>query len=405
MFLTGSIAAQGLGALSGLLFAWWMSVGDYGAYTIVMTLMGAITLLTKGGTHLGYTAILGRTWPDMHRAAEAIAAALRVRRLISIVIMPPLLLITWLLLHRAGVEGVRIAAVLALLAALWWADMQTRLIDQVLFFAKQTSRLQLLDTALAALRLAGTVMLHVAGMLGLIGSVAITVMVALLRVRPILYWVRALLPPAPPPPPTPADLTEIGASVRRQLPVEVYYVFQSQLVLILLSLFGSMEQIAGLGALSRINQLLVPVEALTIAFLVPAFTRASTERALHIHVPLVLLTMVPGTVLTLLAWVHPQALLWLVGANYAHLTQEIFISCLVNTLLRGTSSAWSLLAHRGWVRFSWVQIPVGLGFCALAPLVLDLGTLTGAILLQLAFAAGLIAATTMDFRTAARRQD
>lgn len=403
LFLTGNIVAQGLAAVSGLLLARWMSVEDYGAYTIVMTLMGAITVLTKGGAHLGYTAILGRVWPDMARASQAVVAVLRMRRLISIVIMPPILLISWLLLRKNGVSATETAIVVGLLVAFWWADMRTRLIDQILFFAKQTTRVQMLDVVLAAGRLAAVAGLYLAGYLTLPIAVLVGVLVALLRVRPILTWVRVLMPPGPPPQPDNADIAEIRTGVRRQMPVEIYYVFQAQLVLVVLSIFGSVTDIAGYGALTRIGQLLLPVEALTYAFLVPTFTRASPTRALRIYLPLVLLTMVPGAILVLVSAVYPKMLLWLIGPNYAGLQAEIFVAAVVTMLARGAGTAWNLLAHRGWIRFSWIQIPVGMGMCALSPLLLDLGTISGALMLQLAFSAGLLTAAAMDFAFAAKR--
>lgn len=404
LFLTGSMVAQGLAALSGLLLARWMSVEDYGAYTIVTIVMGAISVLTKGGAHLGYTAILGRTWPDMARAAEAVAAVLRMRRLISLVVMPCILAATWFLLRRNGVNLGSTAVVLALLTMFWWADMRTRLIDQILAFAKQTTRVQTLDVALAQLRLGAVVGLYWADLLSLPTAVALGVSVALLRVRPILAWVRGLLPPGPPPEPRSADLAEMRTSVRRQMPVEIYYVLQAQLILVVLSVFGSVADIAGYGALTRINQLLMPVEALTYAFLVPMFSRRSPERALRLYLPLVMLTMLPGALLVLVSLVFPEGLLWLIGPNYAGLQEEIFVAALMAMLVRGAGTAWSLLAHRGWVQFSWVQIPVGLSCCALAPFLLDLGNLKEALLLQLASAAGWLAAAALDYWAAHRER-
>ena len=398
LFLTGNIAAQGLGAVAGLLLARWMAVGDYGAYTIVITLMGAMTVLTKGGTHLGYTAILGRTWPDMTRAAEAVTAALQMRRRISVVIVPLVLGAAWMLLRRNGVGLNETLILLLLLALFWWADMQTRLVDQILSFAKQTTRVQMLDAGLAALRLVAVAALHLGGLLSLPAAVALGTLVALLRVRPILGWIRRLLPPGPAPAARPDDTAEIRATVRRQMPVEIYYVFQAQIALVVLTLFGSVTEIAGFGALTRINQLLLPVEALTYAFLLPMFTRCSVAKARRIYLPLVALTMLPGAALVLIALLVPGVLLWLVGPNYAHLHQDIAVAAIVAMLGRGAHTAWNLLAHRGWVRFSWVQIPVGLGASLLAPFVLDLGTITGALLLQLSVAAGWIAAAALDFR-------
>jgi len=208
-----------------------------------------------------------------------------------------------------------------------------------------------------------------------------------------------LLPTGPRPAPRPDDLAEIRAGVRRQLPVEFYYVLQGQIVLAVLTVFGSVSEVAALGALTRINQLLVPVELFTYAFCVPIFAQARDGIG-RLYLQLVGLTMVPGAVLVIVALFFPWILLWLVGPNYAGFETEIVIAAVVLMLSRGARTAWNLVAHRGWVRFSWVQIPVGLAGCAIAPFFLDLGTVEGALLLQLSFTLGLVVAAVLDFISA-----
>lgn len=396
-FLTGNILAQGLAAISGLLLARWMTVSDYGLYTIVITVMGAITVLTKGGVHLGYTAILGREWPNMYRVAEAINAALSMRKLISIFILPFILIFTYFILLKNNLDKISIIIILIVLLAFWWADLKTRLIDQVIFFAKQTTKIQILDMNLSLLRFFFIVSLYFFGKLDLYFVLAISVLVAILRIKPIFLWVKQLLPIDAQKSKNKNDINEIKRNVKRQLPVEVYYVFQAQIIFFVLTYYGGIHDVAGFGALSRINQLLLPIEGLTYAFLIPFFTKGSVSDAKRIFIPLVLLTMIPGCVLTCISFFFPKILLWIVGNNYSNLHDEIFIACLVAMITRGVGTAWSLLAHRGWVKFSWIQIPIGLFLCALSPLFLNLGTVSGALLLQLVFVFGLLIATILDF--------
>ncbi|MDH1532367.1 hypothetical protein N5I15_08250 [Acinetobacter johnsonii] len=397
VFLTGNVVAQGTAAISGLLLARWLSVEDYAAYTIIIVLMGAITLLTKGGAHLGYTAILGRVWPDMNRVSGAILAVLSIRKLISLIIMPFLILTTWVLLRNNEVSQLHTNLILIFFILFWWADLRTRLVDQVLYFAKQTTKIQILDTVLSFIRLLCIFILFYFGILNLVTAVFLSVLVALLRIRPILKWIDLLLPKEKVKVPLDSDLIEIKQGVKRQMPVELYTVFQSQLILIVLTLYGTVNEVAGFGALTRINQLLLPVEALTFAFLIPYFSRSNTIQAFKIYFPLVFMTLIPGLVLLNLALFFPQLLLWIVGPNYADLNHELIIAVSVAVFLRGTHTAWALLAHRGWVKFSWVQIPVGLSLCLISPLFLDLSKLSDALLLQLAFGIGVFCATSFDF--------
>src|SRR4051794_20751093 len=83
-FFIGSAVAQAASAFTGLLLARWLSVQDYAIYTLIAVLMGAMTVLTKSGVQLGFTAILGRHWPDMERASAVVEAVGQARRLISL---------------------------------------------------------------------------------------------------------------------------------------------------------------------------------------------------------------------------------------------------------------------------------------------------------------------------------
>ena len=395
LFLAGNIAAQGLAALSGLLLARWLSVSDYAIYSIVFTVMGAITVLTKGGVHLGFTAILGRTWPDMTRAAQAIQSVLRVRHMLSIFILPPVLLMSGTLLWKNGAPALLICLLLCLLVIFWWADMRTKVVDQILYFAHQTTRIQMLDTSLAAIRLLTIPALYVTGYLNVLTAVLLAALVAILRIRPIIMWIHKLLP-AGAHTSNPSDLAEMKAGVRRQMPVEIFYVFQAQIVLFVLSYFATSTDVAGYGALSRITQLLLPFQAFMYAFCVPIFARSTSKQG-TLLLGLVALASLPGIMLIGVAALQPSMLLWLIGPNYADLQQETLIAAAVAAFSSAAGTAWSLVAHRGLVRWSWLQIPIGLIWCVIASLIFNLGTIKGALLLQGGFSIGLIVAATMDF--------
>lgn len=395
MFLVGNVAAQGLAALSGLLLARWLSISDYAIYSIIFTVMGAITVLTKGGVHLGFTAILGRTWPDMTRAAQAIQSALRVRHMLSAFVLPPVLLMSGVLLWQNGTHTVLLFLLLCLLVVFWWADMRTKVVDQILYFARLTTRIQILDTGLAALRLLIIPALYATGYLNVLSAVLLAALVAIFRIYPIIKWIKQLLPVG-----ThisqPADLAEMKAGVRRQMPVEIFYVFQAQIILFVLTYFASSTEVAGYGALARITQLLLPFQAFIYAFCVPIFSR-STNKQGALLLALIGLASLPGLVLIAIAGLQPSMLLWLIGPNYENLQQEILTAAIVAAFTSTAGAAWSLVAHRGLVRWSWLQIPIGLVWCSIAPFILDLNTINGALLLQSGFSIGLIVAATIDF--------
>jgi len=401
-FLAGNVAAQGSGAVTGLLLARWMSLDDYALYTIIMTLMGAISVLTKGGIHLGFTAILGRHWPDMGRAASLVDTALDARRRVAWIILPPILLLSGLILLRNGARPIMTLALLGSLLLFWWADMRTKIVDQILFFAKQTGRVQLLDTGLGFARLLAICALKFAGALGVLAATIVGVLVAILRIWPINRWIQRLLPETGHTA-RKDDKAEINRIVLRQLPVELFYVGQGQIILLFLTLYGSTGGIAGYGALGRIAQLLLPLQAFSYAFCMPIFAREK-RRPILVLAGLIGLCATPGLLLIGCALAAPWALLWLIGPHYAHLGGTLLVCAVTTALSSVIGIAWSLVAHRGWNRFTWLQIPIGVAWCAMAPLFLKVGTIEGALWLQCGFAIGTFAATAADLAYALRQR-
>jgi len=394
--------AQIFSAVAGLLIARWLSVDDYALYTIIITIMGAISVLTKGGAHLGFAAIIGRHWPDMGRVAAAISAVRVARRILSWIVLPPLLVAAGFLFSRQGADIITIIYLTILLILFWITDMQSRVIDQVLFFSKQTTRIQLVDTVLGLGRLGAVLCLFYLHLLSTVSASATGVILAAFRVWPITTWIKELAP-------TQAlalqeDVEEIRAVTIRQLPAELFYVFQSQLVLATLTMFGQPINLAGFGALTRIPQLLLPVQSYCYAFCVPIFSSRQREVA-PVLLMLTALCSAPGLVLIAVALIFPSWLLFFIGPNYSSLDHQLLVCATTAAITHSSGIAWNLVAHRGWNKWVWVQIPVGFVWCGLAPIFLDLGSIEGALWFQCGFSGGLIIATLLDLFDAYQRGD
>ncbi|MDE5447216.1 hypothetical protein GWG65_39115 [Bradyrhizobium sp. CSA207] len=400
-FLSGSVLSQGLAALTGLLIVRWMTLEDYAVYTIATVVLGTITLLTKGGTHLGFAAIVGRTWPDRMQAASALDAALRQRRLISAVILPVIAPISVWLLVRNGAQVFVVATLLCLLLIYWFADMRTRLVDQILFFAGRASRTQALDTILAAIRLALVSGLHHLGMLGATAAVAAATSIALMRVPFIERWTlretpfkRAIK--------NDAYFSEIRRVAVRQFPLEVFSSLQGQLIFLIIAWVGLPSQTAEFGALSRIAQLLLPVQAFIQAFAIPSFSRAKVHVGRRLC-QWVAVALLPSAALLISSLIVPNAFLWLIGPQYSALKSELAI-CALGVAANGVGSiALQLIGHRGWNFWAWLQIPVTLIWCLVGLTTLDFRTITGVLWLQVGFAVGPLSALAGDILAAYAR--
>lgn len=384
IFLVGSIVAQGLTAVIGLLLAHWLDVRSYAIYTIFTIVVGAIAILTKGGAQLGFSSILGKVWPDGPRAGLALKAAVSVRLRVSMFMMPILLVTTIYLLYENDASYLEIALILLCIIAIWASDMSVRLSDQILNFAHETTKQQVLATVLAVLRICMIALMYISGILGVAMAAIVNALAAVARVPFISTWVKRHTGPVESSP-IPEDTKIISLALKRQMPVDIYYVLQAQIVLVLLSYFGSTSEVAGYGALGRISQLLVPVQSFTYAFCIPIFTRSSGVST-SLLLRLSLLTALPGVALVIIALMAPNILLLLVGSQYASLQFELFVATLTALVVTTSDTFWRLLANKGFVRFSWMQIPLGGVWCMIAAQMLDFTSISAAFILLMGFA-------------------
>lgn len=400
-FFASAVAAQVAAAMSGLLLVRWMTVEDYALYTIAVTILGAITLLTRGGVRQGLAAVLAKVWPSRTAAAEAVDAALRVRLAVSALTMPPILGLAWLMLHRAGAPTHLNLACLALLAVIWLADTYGAVIDQVLFFDRKAVRVQALDSVSAWLRLALIFVLRVAGAVSMLTALVTSLIQTAIKVPFVRRWIAETLRQDRRRAPD-ATVHAVRAVAFRQIPVDVFVVLQAQATIFYLTWRGSNIELATFGALSRIAQLLVPFNAMVLAYLVPRFAKVSEGVGLQIA-GYVLIGAVPGLGLLAVALVSPQALLFFIGPAYADQVWALRVCAGMVAFTSAVEIALALVSHRGWNHRGLVRIVFGLVWIAAAPGFVPVHTAAGGFILVCGYSVGTLVSVLLELRAAQRR--
>lgn len=160
-----------------------------------------------------------------------------------------------------------------------------------------------------------------------------------------------------------------------------------QIVMFVLAFRSDPAVIAGFGALMRLAALLAPIRVLNNAFFIPFVARAKEHVALKI-IGISALMSLPGFTMTAIAFLFPNLLLWLLGPNYSHLHQELLVMTLCLTFTQASGEFWNLVAHRGWVKYSSLQVLIGFAWVGIAFTLLDLTTISGALILNAGFAIG-----------------
>lgn len=397
-FLVSAVTAQAAAAIAGLLLVRWMTVADYALYTIGITIIGAITLLTRGGVRLGLAAALAKAWPDRAAAAEAVDAAMRVRLMVSALTMPPILGFAWFLLDRAGASTWLSIAVLGILAGVWLADTYGAVIDQVLFFDRKAVRVQSLDSGIAWARLVLIALLRLAGAVSTVTALATNLFASLVRAPMVRRWIKQTLEGR-------RDIAcpETFGTVRkvalRQIPVDLFVALQTQATIYYLTVGGGGMELATYGAIARIAQLLNPFNAVILAYFVPHFARA-TDRIASRIMGYVMIGALPGAGLFIFALFAPQVLLYFIGPAYSDQTWPLLVCAGMVAVVSAVEVAVNLVSHRGWNRWGWVRIVLGLAWIALAPSLVPVHTAAGAYLFYCGFSIGTVIALLLELHSA-----
>jgi hypothetical protein len=144
--------AQGLGLIAGFILVRALDKHDYALYTLAITGINALVMLSNGGIIDAATAIGGRAWQDARHLGQVIASALSFRkRLAAMIVAPVIVFLAWLLIRNgAGIGELIALSVTAFLAAHF--QLSTGILSVALRLRGMIGELQNLDLIGAAVR-------------------------------------------------------------------------------------------------------------------------------------------------------------------------------------------------------------------------------------------------------------
>jgi len=242
----------------------------------------------------------------------------------------------------------------------------------------QIKRVQTLDALAAAVRL---VLLVAAYFIFLNAAVAIwaAIVSVILQYGFLNRWVSDSIDKNAPV--NKEDQSAMLSIVKHQAPNAVFYCFQGQLTVLLISVFGNTQNIAEVGALGRLSVIFSIINATMASIVLPAFARCQSPRELRIRYfqvcggfCLLGLSLISAAVL------FPDQILWILGSKYAHLRHELLLMMILAAFNAVIATMWSLNSTKAWIRYSWLNIPSVVLTQIVLLTLLDVSTVHGVIL-------------------------
>jgi len=173
------------------------------------------------------------------------------------------------------------------------------------------------------------------------------------------------------------------------MPGLIFTAFQSQVLIFLAGVFGSLENTASMGALYRLGHLFLFLQGI-MQLLLPQLVAKQKQGSNLFRIYLMAFTMIFGVVCLapLMGWLFHKPLLWLLGPGYQDLKVELFLYLLMASLRFGCVTLWQMNAARNWI-FWWLSPAAIMGVLiiqGLGLLILDLSNMRILIGLGIAMA-------------------
>jgi O-antigen/teichoic acid export membrane protein len=352
-------AVQLIAFSSGILIVRWLPQREYAYFTIANAMQATLMLLADIGVGVGLVSIGGRVWQDRDRLGELIKTGLAVRKKLAAVAALIVAPILYAMLSKNGASSIYTLLLIGVVLAGFSIQISVDIFSVVPRLRSDIGLIQKIDFICATVRLLlilGLVYLFaIAGLAVAIASATFLLQYLLLR----SYAAKVVDLKANQ---NAEDRREIVRLIKSLAANTLFYCFQGQITVFLISFFGRhAASVAEVGALGRLAMIFTVLTNLLINIFVPAFARCQDRRKLR----WLYATIVGGVVLFSLvvlggAVFLPDQFLFVLGHRYTHLHRELLlmIGVAVVTALSGT--LWLLNASKAWIAGAWLYIPLTL---------------------------------------------
>lgn len=372
--------SQLLAVAAGLLVVRWLDVGQFAIYTIALAVQTTLVILADSGITNSLMARAGAAAADRARFSAVVTTAIGLRRRLQIATLLIGIPVLVLLLRAYGASMLEAALAGAAVALALHASIKQGVYSTVLFLQLRPADAQRAGVQSGLLRvlLTVTALMLVDHWLPFlwIGTAALLFHGALLE--------RAAKPHL-------SDGARRSAeeeramvlAFRNQLLNGIYFALQPQILVWIMTAFGTVQNVAEAGALGRLAIAFSLVSAAFNGLALPRFARLSDAAMVRRrYFGLTALMGAIGAAAVAVAWAFPRLVLFVLGAAYMHLESEVLWIVGAAAISLVSITIHLLNTARGWVKGIWLGVPATIAMQVALVRYVDLGSIRGAILIQ-----------------------
>lgn len=145
--------------------------------------------------------------------------------------------------------------------------------------------------------------------------------------------------------------------IKPLMPGIIFTAFQSQIMIFIISIFGQTNDIAEIGALSRIGQLYAVFSMAGGVLIAPYLARLPIKGLAQKFSLIVGGGILFCGLIVILGYFFPMPLLWIMGNKYDHLTNELILLLVSSGLGLLNGLIWEMSESRKWI-YGWDPISI-----------------------------------------------
>ncbi|WP_263350326.1 polysaccharide biosynthesis protein [Acidicapsa acidisoli] len=353
-FLTKQGIAMAGNMLYGLLCVRMLPVPSYAKFAVLFGFMGSLTTLLDVGMSGTITPLVGGQIANLPLIANYVASIRRIAVRMYLVVAPVAGVIFVLLVQRQHWGALVVAQMVVVLLVTTWFARVSSAYGAVLILRRDRSRYyraQIIGSLGSLTLLVIFWALH--GMnvyVGILLNVAQTLFLAFTYYRRARELLGVKGQPSAP------QEKAIVRLAMPNVPSTVFYAIQGQVMLMLIIVFGhNVSSVASIGALGRLGQILVLFSQMNIILAEPFFAKLEKARLKRIYLLAVGLVALGVAAFSALAFLFPEAFLWILGPHYSQLRVEVGLMVLSSSIQYLSGFLWIVHSSRRFV-YWWVTI-------------------------------------------------
>lgn len=359
--VVGSFAAvqaivQVISFLSGILIVRYLDQREYAFFTIANTMQGTLNILADIGISVGLVSIGGKVWQDPHRFGQLVNTALGLRRKLGLVAIAVVTPVLYSMLVKNGASIPYTLALVALILGGLLIQLSLGVLGVVPRLRSDVGKIQMIDFTGAVARLIALIAIVFvflnAGVAVALGSAMLLLQYWLLR-----RYVTGVIDLGAPE--NDDDRVAMRGYIRSLAANAVFYCFQGQITVFLISFFGNRaSSVAEVGALGRLAMIFAVLANLLTNVFAPAFARCQDAHRLRLQFATIVGAVAAFSVGVIgVAAFFPDQFLFVLGAKYSHLQRELVLMVAGAVIGALTGTFWTLNASKAWIAGSWLYIP------------------------------------------------